>query len=116
MAAAQVLAAIQPGTLVEMWRALQACHRANVIVICQAANTGLTGGSTHAADGYDRPVVVINGMRSRRLDVIRNGEQLICQPGDAGSTGEASLAAQARTAFGDRLQLHWRFDDGRHLQ
>ncbi|MFM0047980.1 D-lactate dehydrogenase [Caballeronia grimmiae] len=76
-----VLAAIQPGTLVEMWRALQACHRANVIVICQAANTGLTGGSTPAAEGYDRPVVVINTMRLRRLDPIRNGEQVICQPG-----------------------------------
>jgi D-lactate dehydrogenase (quinone) len=76
-----VLAAIQPGTLVEMWRALQACHRANVIVICQAANTGLTGGSTPADDSYDRPVVVINGMRLRRLDLIRNGEQVVCQPG-----------------------------------
>ncbi|GGD78925.1 D-lactate dehydrogenase [Caballeronia grimmiae] len=76
-----VLAAIQPGTLVEMWRALQACHRANVIVICQAANTGLTGGSTPAAEGYDRPVIVINTMRLRRLDLIRNGEQVICQPG-----------------------------------
>ncbi|HDR9764199.1 TPA: D-lactate dehydrogenase, partial [Burkholderia cepacia ATCC 25416] len=76
-----ILAAIQPGTLVEMWRALQACHHANVIVICQAANTGLTGGSTPATDGYDRPVVVINGMRLRRLDLIRNGEQVICQPG-----------------------------------
>ncbi|GAB5097414.1 D-lactate dehydrogenase [Caballeronia sp. HLA56] len=77
----QVLAAIQPGTLVEMWRALQACHRARTIVICQAANTGLTGGSTPADGGYDRPVVVLNTMRLRRLDVIRNGEQVICQPG-----------------------------------
>ncbi|WP_250527399.1 D-lactate dehydrogenase [Caballeronia sp. GAWG2-1] len=77
----EILAAVQPGTLVEMWRALQACHRAKVIVICQAANTGLTGGSTPASDGYDRSVVVLNTMRLRRLDVIRNGEQVICQPG-----------------------------------
>ncbi|MDR5733996.1 D-lactate dehydrogenase [Caballeronia sp. LZ025] len=77
----EILAAVQPGTLVEFWRALQACHRAGVIVICQAANTGLTGGSTPASDGYDRPVVVINGMRLRRLDLIRDGEQVICQPG-----------------------------------
>lgn len=75
------LAAIQPGTLVEMWRVLQACHRANVIVICQAANTGLTGGSTPVAEGYDRPVVVLNTMRLRRLDLIRDGGQVICQPG-----------------------------------
>jgi D-lactate dehydrogenase (quinone) len=75
------LAVVQPGTLVEMWRVLQACHRANVIIICQAANTGLTGGSTPLSDGYDRPVVVINMMRLRRLDLVRDGEQVICQPG-----------------------------------
>ncbi|WP_250503930.1 D-lactate dehydrogenase [Caballeronia sp. AZ7_KS35] len=77
----QIVAAVQPGTLLEFWRALQACHRAGVIVICQAANTGLTGGSTPADEGYDRPVIVINAMRLRRLHLIRNGEQVICQPG-----------------------------------
>lgn len=76
-----VLAVIRPGTLLEMWRALQACHRARSIVICQAANTGLTGGSTPAPGGYDRPVVILSTQRLRRLDVIRNGEQVVCQPG-----------------------------------
>ncbi len=40
------LAVVRPGTVLEQWRVLQACVAANVIVITQASNTGLTGGST----------------------------------------------------------------------
>ncbi|MBV2143008.1 D-lactate dehydrogenase [Falsochrobactrum sp. TDYN1] len=76
-----VLAVVRPGTLVEMWRALQACHKAGTIIICQAANTGLTGGSTPVPEGYDRPVVIINTMRLRRLDLITGGGQVVSQPG-----------------------------------
>lgn len=76
-----ILAVVQPRTLLEMWRVAQACHRSGVIIICQAANTGLTGGSTPASGGYDRPVVVINTLRLRRLDLVASGEQVICQPG-----------------------------------
>ena len=54
-----VEAAVRPGSLVEMWRIAEACVAADRILIVQAANTGLTGGST--PDGvYDRPVVVMN--------------------------------------------------------
>jgi len=38
-----VLAVVRPGTLVEMWRVLQAAVEAGCAVILQAANTGLTG-------------------------------------------------------------------------
>ena len=75
------LAVVQPGTLVEMWRVLQACHKAGVIMIFQAANTGLTGGSTPVAAGYDRHVVIINTMRLRRLDLVMAGTQVVSQPG-----------------------------------
>jgi len=75
------VAVVQPGTLVEMWRSLQACHAAGTIIICQAANTGLTGGSTPVPEGYDRPVVVINTLRLRRLDIINGGTQVVSQPG-----------------------------------
>lgn len=44
--AGQVLAVLRPGSLVEMWRLLQVCVDHDLIVIPQAANTGLTGGST----------------------------------------------------------------------
>ncbi len=38
-------AVVLPGTLLELWRILQACVAASKIVIMQAANTGLTEGS-----------------------------------------------------------------------
>ena len=41
-----VLAVVRPGTLLEQWKVLQAAVAAGRIVIMQAANTGLTGGST----------------------------------------------------------------------
>ncbi|QJR06074.1 D-lactate dehydrogenase (plasmid) [Sphingobium yanoikuyae] len=75
-----VLAVVQPGTLIEQWRVLQACIAADVIVILQSANTGLTGGSTPHG-GYDRPVVIINTLRIRGLHMIRGGEQIVCLPG-----------------------------------
>ena len=59
----RVLAVVRPAGLVEQWRVVQACVAANKIVIMQAANTGLNGGSTPFGDDYDREVVVINTMR-----------------------------------------------------
>jgi len=50
----KALAVVRPGSLVEQWRVLKACINANVIVISQASNTGLTGGSTPDGDDYDR--------------------------------------------------------------
>lgn len=76
-----VLAVVRPGNLVEQWQALKACVEAGVIVITQAANTGLTGGSTPDGDDYDRPIVIINTLRMTRIDLINDGHQVICQPG-----------------------------------
>ncbi len=75
-----VLAVVRPGSLLEQWRVLRACMEAGVIVIPQAANTGLTGGSTPHGE-YDRPVVVINTMRIRGLHLIDDGAQVVCLPG-----------------------------------
>lgn len=75
-----VAAAVRPGSLLELWRALQACVAADVIVIVQAANTGLTGGST--PDGaYERPVIVLSTLRIRAVRPIRSGRQAICLAG-----------------------------------
>ena len=41
----EALAVVRPGSLVEQWRVLQACVAADVVIIFQAANTGLTEGS-----------------------------------------------------------------------
>jgi D-lactate dehydrogenase (quinone) len=76
-----VLAVARPGSLREMWHCLKACHRAGKIVIMQAANTGLTGGSTPDGSDYDRDIVIISTMRLATIHLIRNGEQVICLPG-----------------------------------
>lgn len=75
------LAAVLPGSLVEQWRIVQACAAAGVAIIMQAANTGLTGGSTPQGDDYGRDVVVINTRRLRQLFVIQGGRQIVCLPG-----------------------------------
>lgn len=76
-----VLAVVRPGTLVEMWRVLQAVVDADHIVLLQAANTGLTGGSTPAGDDYDRGVVLVNTMRLGGVHLVDGGRQVVCLPG-----------------------------------
>jgi D-lactate dehydrogenase len=77
----KVAAVVRPGTLVEQWRALAACIDAGAAVIMQAANTGLTGGSTPHGDAYDRPVVIISTTRIKAIHLIDGGRQVICLPG-----------------------------------
>jgi D-lactate dehydrogenase len=77
----EVLAVVRPGRLLEMWQVLKVCHEADTVIICQAANTGLTGGSTPIAEGYDRPVVLINTMRLTQLVLLDDGKQVVSQPG-----------------------------------
>ncbi|MEM6972427.1 MAG: D-lactate dehydrogenase [Pseudomonadota bacterium] len=74
------LAVASPGTLLEMWRVLEACVAADVIVIMQAANTGLTEGSTPKGT-YGRDVVIINAMRIDAIHVLHNGHQIVSLPG-----------------------------------
>lgn len=76
-----VLAVVRPATLLEQWKAVAACLAQGVIVIMQAANTGLTGGSTPAAEGYDRDIVIINTLRLSKIQLIRGGRQVVCFPG-----------------------------------
>ena len=76
-----VVAVVRPGSLVEQWRVLKAAIAANKIVIMQAANTGLTGGSTPDGNDYDRGVVLINTMRITGIHLINQGRQAVCLPG-----------------------------------
>jgi D-lactate dehydrogenase (quinone) len=77
----EVLAAVEPGTLLEQWQVLQACVIADVVIIFQAANTGLTGGSTPFGEGYDRPIVIVSTLRNKRIDLLDHGRQVLCMPG-----------------------------------
>lgn len=79
----EALAVVRPGSLLQVWQVLQACVKADVAVIMQAANTGLTGGSTPNGNDYDRPIVIINTMRIDQIQLIDNARQII---GLAGST------------------------------
>ncbi|MEJ5155218.1 D-lactate dehydrogenase [Gluconobacter wancherniae] len=76
-----VLAVVRPGSLIELWRVAQACVDAGKIVIMQAANTGLTGGSTPDGNDYDREIVLISTQRMATVHLIGEGKQVVCLPG-----------------------------------
>ncbi|MET0374922.1 MAG: D-lactate dehydrogenase [Rhizorhabdus sp.] len=75
-----VIAVVRPGSLAEQWRVFKACIAAEHVVIVQAANTGLTGGSTPAGN-YDRPVVMINTLRITGVFPILAGSEVVCLAG-----------------------------------
>ncbi|HRI76904.1 MAG TPA: D-lactate dehydrogenase [Alphaproteobacteria bacterium] len=92
----KVLAVARPATLLEQWQVLQACVAAQKIVIMQAANTSLTGGSTPDGNDYDRDIVIISTLRMNRVQVIKDGRQVICFPGTTLDTLEKILAPLGR--------------------
>ena len=77
----EALAVVFPQTLVQYWQVLEVCVEANCIIIMQAANTGLTEGSTPSGNDYDREVVVINTLAMDDLHLLGKGEQVIGFPG-----------------------------------
>jgi D-lactate dehydrogenase len=87
-----VLAAVRPGTLLELWRVLQAVVDAGRIVLMQAANTGLTGGSTPDGDDYDRGIVLVSTLRLTGVQLIDEGRQVVCLPGATLDVLEKALA------------------------
>jgi D-lactate dehydrogenase len=87
-----VLAVVVPGTLLEQWQVLKTAVDADCIVIMQAANTGLTGGSTPFGDDYDRPVILMSTRRLAGIQVINEGKQVICLPGATLDKLEKDLA------------------------
>ncbi|MDU5782472.1 MAG: D-lactate dehydrogenase [Pantoea sp.] len=77
----EALAVVFPGTLLELWRVLQTLVSADAIILMQAANTGLTEGSTPSGNDYDRPVVIISTRRLDKLQLIDDGKQVLAFPG-----------------------------------
>jgi D-lactate dehydrogenase len=62
----------------------------------QAANTGLTGGSTPDGDNYDRPIIIINTMRVDKIHLIDDAKQIIGLPGSTLFGLEDVLAPHGR--------------------
>lgn len=90
------LAVVRPGNLTEFWAILKACVGADVIVIAQAANTGLTGGSTPDGNDYDRDIVIINAMRISGIQLINDAQQVVCLPGSTLNELEIALKPHGR--------------------
>lgn len=76
----KALAVLRPGTLLEQWQVIKACVEADKIIIMQAANTGLTEGSTPNGV-YDREVVIISTNRMDQIQVLDKGKQILSFPG-----------------------------------
>jgi len=92
----EAFAVVKPGNLIESWKILERCVDAGLIVIMQAANTGLTGGSTPYGTNYDRPIVIINTMRIDEIHFIDEGKQIIALPGSTLFDLENKLAPIGR--------------------
>ena len=73
-------AAVIPTSLLQLWRVLHACVAANRIVIMQAANTGLTEGSTPSGS-YDRNVIIITTLKLDGIHLIDGGRQIVSLAG-----------------------------------
>ena len=91
-----VAAVVRPGGLVEQWRVLNAAIAAGRAVIFQAANTGLTGGSTPWGEDYDREIVLVSLRRLKGVHLIDDGRQVVCLPGATLDTLEKRLRPLGR--------------------
>lgn len=92
----EALAVVRPATLIEIWRVLSVCVEHDLTIIMQAANTGLTGGSTPYGDDYDRDMVIINTMRINDIQLIDDAKQIIGFPGSTLFGLEDTLAPYGR--------------------
>ena len=63
------------------WKILEICIFFDRIIIIQAANTGLTGGSTPCGDDYDRDVIIISTVNINQLILLNKAQQVIAFPG-----------------------------------
>lgn len=75
------IAVVFPTTLLEQWHVFKACVEADKIVLMQAANTGLTEGSTPSGYDYDRDIVIISTLRLNQIQVLPEFNQVVAMPG-----------------------------------
>ncbi|HCI76360.1 MULTISPECIES: D-lactate dehydrogenase [unclassified Psychrobacter] len=90
-----VAAVVIPDSLVALWRVINLCAAVDVIIIAQAANTGLTGGSTPYGE-YDRAVVVISMQRLGGVHLLNDAAELVALPAASLQQLESQLAPLGR--------------------
>ena len=76
-------AVVMPKTMLQLWNTLELCVKLDKIIIIQAANTGLTGGSTPDGDDYERDVVVINTLNLNKIILLQGGNQVLAFAGSS---------------------------------
>lgn len=94
---------------------LKACVTADKIILMQAANTGLTEGSTPNGNDYDRDIVIISTLRLDKLHVLGKGEQVLAYPGTTLYSLESPQTAGTRTALSDWIIVYRRIGHRRYL-
>ena len=77
----RAIAVVFPQTLLQQWQVVQACVAHDKIVLMQASNTGLTGGSVPDGDSYDRDVVIVKGQAVKDPHLLDGGKQVLALPG-----------------------------------
>ncbi|MDO4898627.1 MAG: FAD-binding protein, partial [Rothia sp. (in: high G+C Gram-positive bacteria)] len=91
-----LFAVLRPTTLVQVWQALKVCLEHDFMVIPQASNTGLTGGSGPGFQDYDRPIVLISTHLINQVHLINDAREAI------------SLAGTTLTKLTETLTPHQR--------
>lgn len=81
MGAGDAEAVVLPATLIEIWRVLELCVKHNKIIIMQAANTGVTAGSTPFGNDYDRDIIIINTLKINDITLLNHGTQILALAG-----------------------------------
>lgn len=76
------LAVVIPHNLLELWRVLQCCVEQNIIILMQASNTSVTGGSTPHYQGYDRQVIIVSVKHINAIHLLDHAQQVIAFPGN----------------------------------
>jgi len=77
----QALAVVFPNSLLQEWRLIEACVKAECIIIMQAAKTGLTEGSSPSGNDYDRDVIIINTLKINHIHLIDDARQAVSLSG-----------------------------------
>ena len=72
---------LKPQSLLQLWYVLEICVRHDKIILMQAANTGVTAGSTPDGDDYDRDIVIISTLAIDQTVLINDGRQVLAYAG-----------------------------------